>query len=93
MPTQTINCPVCTQPMAKENVPQGFEIDYCDEHGVWLDAGEFEAMAKKQGSTGGTGNEVMSQIGKSMLSRGSRGRGLVGALVGMLFSGRFNLRL
>lgn len=48
MPAETINCPVCQQPMQKQDVPQGVEIDYCDAHGVWLDAGELEAIVQAE---------------------------------------------
>lgn len=34
--------------MQKQNIPQGIELDLCDEHGVWLDRGELEAMLLRE---------------------------------------------
>lgn len=39
-------CPVCRQGMEHER-EHGVEIDVCEGHGVWLDAGELEAIVLK----------------------------------------------
>ena len=39
-------CPVCRQGMEHER-EHGVEIDVCEEHGVWLDAGELETIVLK----------------------------------------------
>ena len=36
-------CPVCRQGMEHER-EHGVEIDVCEEHGVWLDAGELDKI-------------------------------------------------
>jgi Zn-finger nucleic acid-binding protein len=36
-------CPVCGAPMTLEQV-SGVTIDWCKQHGVWLDSGELEAI-------------------------------------------------
>ena len=38
-------CPVCGKTMMIER-RNGIRIDACDDHGVWLDNGELEAMTK-----------------------------------------------
>ena len=38
-----LRCPVCAEPMGIEDL-HGVGLDWCREHGVWLDAGELEAM-------------------------------------------------
>ncbi|MEZ4390368.1 MAG: zf-TFIIB domain-containing protein [Polyangiales bacterium] len=48
MPAHPIACPVCGQSMQKQNIPQGIELDLCNEHGVWLDRGELEAMLLRE---------------------------------------------
>lgn len=36
-------CPVCGETMQIETL-HGVQVDWCKEHGTWLDAGEFEAI-------------------------------------------------
>lgn len=43
-PEGTRRCPICEQVMNSEN-EFGIAIDVCDDHGVWLDHGELEALA------------------------------------------------
>jgi Zn-finger nucleic acid-binding protein len=40
---RTLRCPVCGADMTLERHHDVW-IDWCKEHGVWLDAGELEAM-------------------------------------------------
>jgi len=49
-----VKCPVCSTIMNRANYGRisGVIIDYCREHGYWLDAGELEKIAKWV-STGG----------------------------------------
>lgn len=43
-----IDCPICGAPMDKAH-EHGVTIDFCDDHGVWLDAGELEdILARSQ---------------------------------------------
>ena len=37
-----LRCVTCTAPMAKLKLEEGFFIDICREHGVWLDTGEIK---------------------------------------------------
>ncbi len=41
-------CPSCAQPMHRKNFGRrsGIIVDWCREHGTWLDAGELEGVAK-----------------------------------------------
>ena len=41
-----MKCPKCGYEMVLEKY-QGVEIEVCNDHGVWLDAGELEAIEKK----------------------------------------------
>ena len=51
MPTKVIYCPVCGTDIKKRVVGDGVEVDYCDAHGIWLDAGELEyLLGMKAGS-------------------------------------------
>lgn len=38
-----LRCPVCSGPMGIEDL-HGVALDWCKDHGVWLDSGELEAM-------------------------------------------------
>ena len=44
MPSELIDCPICRIAMQKRTINGGLELDYCDRHGVWLDAGELERI-------------------------------------------------
>ena len=50
MPSKIVDCPVCGIAMQKRIVRDGIEIDFCDWHGVWLDAGELERLHAMQGT-------------------------------------------
>ncbi|MFW6164293.1 MAG: zf-TFIIB domain-containing protein [Planctomycetota bacterium] len=45
----TRSCPVCGEAMIKER-ERGVTIDVCDEHGIWLDKGELEAIRRSVAS-------------------------------------------
>ena len=48
----SLECPRCDAPMLAveyENV----EVDYCEDHGVWLDAGELELLLELSGAEKG----------------------------------------
>ncbi len=38
--TEPIDCPICNQRMQRVNAAQLAELDVCQEHGTWFDAGE-----------------------------------------------------
>jgi Zn-finger nucleic acid-binding protein len=38
-----LECPICAQPMKLE-VLHGVTIDWCPDHGVWLDTNELDAI-------------------------------------------------
>jgi Zn-finger nucleic acid-binding protein len=41
----TLKCPKCSKPMKKFNYKlYDLELDYCEEHGFWLDKGEEERV-------------------------------------------------
>ena len=40
---RTLPCPVCQKAMELERHHEVW-IDWCKDHGIWLDSGEFEAM-------------------------------------------------
>ena len=40
-----LECPVCGAEMLVETV-NGVRVDVCDEHGMWLDAGELERIRR-----------------------------------------------
>ncbi len=79
MPAETINCPICQQPMQKQDIPQGVEIDFCDAHGVWLDAGEFELIAKA--------DEARSQATAPAAAKPTGSGGSIAATVGSVVAG------
>ncbi len=94
MPAETINCPICQQPMQKQDIPQGVEIDFCDAHGVWLDAGEFELIAKADeeraktatpapSKSAGIGGGIAATVGSVVAGAGVR------ALIRSFFGRRY----
>ncbi len=98
MPVTDINCPVCKEQMQKKNIPQGIEIDYCNNHGVWLDVGELEtfaaAMQSQSAPSGGGGSSkggIAKNIAKGLGGAVVAGTGfsighrLVGGLVNSIF--------
>lgn len=46
-PVNYRDCPVCTQPMHRKNFGRrsGIIVDWCRDHGTWLDAQELERVA------------------------------------------------
>ncbi len=92
MPAETINCPVCQQPMEKQDVPQGVEIDFCDAHGVWLDAGEFEAIVKAEQDKAPAASAAAKPTSKAGGIAGSVGSMVAGAGVRTLIRSFFGRR-
>jgi hypothetical protein len=81
--------------MQKRIVRDGIEIDYCDWHGLWLDAGELERLLTLQGGMQPTREPG---IGKAVV-QGLAGAAVIGAglhlgsrLVGGILDGLFNRR-
>lgn len=70
MPEMPVNCPLCKEQMQKRTIPQGIVIDYCDEHGVWLDVGELEMIAKAAEQQGGSkssdSGSLLKSVGKGL---------------------------
>lgn len=57
-----MECPVCKQRMKLEKL-DAVHVDICEEHGVWLDKGEIEALmesAKKHGESEGFAKSLWS---------------------------------
>jgi len=81
--------------MQKRTVRDGIEIDFCDWHGVWLDAGEMERLLAMQGSAQparqpGLGKAVAQGLaGAAVLGAGFH---LGGRLVGSILDALFNRR-
>ena len=96
MPSKIVDCPVCGSAMQKRIVRDGIEIDFCDWHGVWLDAGELERLLAVQG-----GEQPARQpgIGKAV-AQGLAGAAVLGAgfhlggrLVGGILDALLNRRV
>ena len=47
-----MDCPKCAKEMRHRTVPDSIVVDYCEEHGVWLDAGELELLLRRRESQG-----------------------------------------
>ena len=75
MPAKTVECPICGTPMQKRVVNDGVELDFCDWHGVWLDAGELERLLAARGSGQQAGQPG---LGKAV-AQGLAGAAVVGA--------------
>ncbi len=43
---RVLACPVCGEAL-QIDAKSGVSIDVCPEHGIWLDAGELDAIVKK----------------------------------------------
>ena len=67
---QYLRCPQCSQLMARRNYARvsGILIDACPEHGVWLDAGELQAMRRFVAS-GGRQREAKAEAEKAKVAR------------------------
>ena len=95
MPREQIGCPICGTAMQKRTINVGLELDYCDQHGVWLDAGELERILATLGGGGpgghdGVGKSIVNNLaGAAVVGAGfSIGHRLVGGIVDALFSRR-----
>jgi Zn-finger nucleic acid-binding protein len=50
-------CVVCGNPMRREHLERaGFDLDICDDHGMWFDRGELPAVAHLCGARAPTTN-------------------------------------
>ena len=93
MPAKTIDCPVCGTPMQKRVVNNGVEVDFCDWHGMWLDAGELEHLlshyqAGQPARQPGVGRAVAQGLaGAAVMGAGFH---LGGRLVGGILDALFN---
>ena len=81
--------------MQKRMINEGLELDYCDLHGVWLDAGELERVLATYESNrvrrkSGVGQSIAHNLaGAAVMGAGfSIGHRLVGGIVDALFSRR-----
>lgn len=97
MPVKFIDCPVCGAAMQKKTVNHGVEVDFCDWHGIWLDAGELERLlahqhqgAPAQFSGGGVGREIAKGLaGAAVLGAGFHlGGRMVGGILDALFGNK-----
>lgn len=95
MPVRNIDCPVCGAAMQKQVVSGGVEIDFCDFHGVWLDAGELEhLLAVRDGQQATRTPGVGKSIAQGLAGAAVMGAGfhLGGRMVGGILDGLFNRR-
>ena len=99
MPTKTIDCPVCGSPMQKKVVQNGVEVDYCDWHGLWLDAGELERLLAVNQAQQAPHLQKQPGVGKAV-AQGLAGAAVMGAgfhlggrLVGGILDALFNRRV
>ncbi len=95
MPSKIVDCPVCGTAMQKRIVRDGIELDFCDWHGVWLDAGELERLL---GVYGAAQPAKQPGVGKA-IAKGVAGAAVVGAgfhlggrVVGGILDALFNQR-
>ncbi len=93
MPVKKLDCPVCGGTMKKRAV-ESVEIDYCDWHGAWLDAGELERLLAVTGGEEPAQPGVGKAIAKRLAGAAVAGAGLcIGRrLVGGLLDGVFKRR-
>jgi hypothetical protein len=95
MPANTVDCPICGTAMQKQVVADGIEIDFCDWHGVWLDAGELEQLlARRNGGQAARTPGVGKAIAQGLAGAAVMGAGfhLGGRMVGGILDGLFNRR-
>ena len=95
MPREHSGCLICGAKMQKRRINEGLELDYCDRHGVWLDAGELERMLAVYGGEdsrgrGRVGKSIAHNLaGAAVIGAGfSIGNRLVGGIIDALFSRR-----
>jgi hypothetical protein len=100
MPTKSIDCPVCGSTMQKRVIDAGIEIDYCDWHGVWMDAGEMDRLFAARNAEPNAVKPGARQpgVGKA-IAKGVAGAAVMGAgfhlggrLVGGVLDALFNRR-
>jgi len=96
MPAKIVDCPICGTPMQKRVVGDGVEIDFCDWHGMWLDAGELERLLA---ASVGAQPPRKPGVGKA-IAQGLAGAAVIGAglnigqrLVGGILDALFNRRV
>jgi Zn-finger nucleic acid-binding protein len=72
-----MNCPVCANTMSKRVVPKSVQVDYCGDHGVWLDVGELETLLKsRQSADEGSGvGEIATDVAKKVGNAAAFGAG------------------
>ena len=76
MPSETIKCVVCSQPMKKTQVPAGVEIDYCDAHGIWLDLNELQTILQHaQEGAKAAQPSVLEGLGQTLVQTAVSGAG------------------
>lgn len=92
MPMHPVPCPLCQQVMQKQSIPQGIEIDYCPAHGVWLDVGELDALARRAAPSAGPSmlQQAGQQFGQSVVmgAGATVGNRLVGGILDAVFGRR-----
>ena len=52
--------------MKKRVVGDGVEIDYCDAHGIWLDAGELVYLLGMKAGSKGESKSVGQQVAQGL---------------------------
>ena len=93
MPSKTVDCPVCGVAMQKRVIRDGIEIDFCDWHGVWLDADELERLmgvhaAEQPAKSPGMGKAIAKGVaGAAVMGAGFH---LGGRMVGGILDALFN---
>ncbi len=95
MPANTVDCPICGTAMQRQVVSDGIEIDFCDWHGVWLDAGELDQLlARRNGGQAARAPGVGKAIVQGLAGAAVMGAGfhLGGRMVGGLLDGLFGRR-
>lgn len=95
MPSKFVDCPVCGTAMQKRIVRDGIEIDFCDWHGVWLDAGELERLlAVREGAQEAGQPGIGKAVAQGLAGAAAMGAGfhLGGRLVGGILDALFNRR-
>lgn len=82
--------------MQKRSLPQGVEIDHCEQHGVWLDRGELEALLRREGPAtahGGFGSTLEragERFGRSVVTGAgaTMGHRLMNSVIDSVFGRR-----
>lgn len=61
--------------MTSVQVAGGTEIDCCDQHGVWLDVGELQAIVSHYESPARGNQGLAGEVGRTLLDSAARGAG------------------